>query len=336
MGRFTLSALFGLCIWTHPARAADPLQGVAVSFRDCASEPVGTNSFLAALALELDLRALPRDGAVAAAPEIDVDWRCEEGARIRIRLQGRNLERVVGFADVPQRQRARALALVVAELFRADEVNGSGRESNAAPLSASSGAGRPGRTVLPLQYSAENAALDEGEAVSHDATRERANATLRFRLAALTRASSPLGAEHWGAAFGAERRGLRLQLEFLLARSNVARGSLSTGVSALRIAESTQLVQFGPLALRVGASVACGVTWAVGHSEVPGTIVRDVLQPYADAQLEFATRFPFVGRFEPELMFVGGPALGIRALADSRRAQATGGWGGGMAVGALF
>jgi hypothetical protein len=69
---------------------------------------------------------------------------------------------------------------------------------------------------------------------------------------------------------------------------------------------------------------------------LPGTSVKEILEPYFDARLELAARYGAAPRFEPELTLFAGRAAGIQATSQAKVEQATGGWFAGLGLGAMF
>ena len=95
---------------------------MAMSTADCADEPLGKVAFLRALALELG-RAQLREGNTDSA-QIVVSYQCDGSARVRLRMAGDlERERELRLDDVAQRERARTLALAVAELGRGGDAS---------------------------------------------------------------------------------------------------------------------------------------------------------------------------------------------------------------------
>lgn len=138
----------------------------------------------------------------------------------------------------------------------------------------------------------------------------------------------------YGASLGMALDAARLQAEIELARARRAPGELTAGVGAVRARQALRLRNVGGLAIEAAISGALGVTWATGASNVPGTVVKSVLLPYADARLEVAVRLLNGTRFTPELGLYAGRAGGILAKADRDGVIATGGWLFGVSVGA--
>ena len=141
---------------------------------------------------------------------------------------------------------------------------------------------------------------------------------------------------HYGGSLGLDFRLFRLAAEALFSRETRARGAISSGVVALRVARGVPFVRGGPFELQAALSAAIGATWAVGQSEVVGTVVRDVLMPYGDARLGLLTVVHADTNLEPELELYAGRAAGILARADGEPTQATGGWFAGVEAGLSF
>jgi hypothetical protein len=141
---------------------------------------------------------------------------------------------------------------------------------------------------------------------------------------------------HYGVGLGVDWPSLRLQGEALFARKTRSRGTISSGVAAARAGHPLKLVSDGAFELEGRLSAALGATWATGNSAVVGTVVQDVLMPYADVRLGLAAVLPLLPAFHPDLELYGGRAAGILARADGEVAQATGGWFAGLELGASF
>jgi hypothetical protein len=359
VGKQPLIALLATLLVASVARAAEPMRGpVEVAFQDCDTDPIGEPSFLQALGLELDQdldKYSPRPGAEASSPKIDVKFRCDGLALIRIQLEGNSSQRRVRFSDVARAERARALALVVAELYRSGSqgnpppAEGSDKafpesgdtasaakppEKPAAPeVSAQASAPPPGLPRASSNGSA-NAPPDAGvDAQEHGA---RSKTRPRVRVAATLRTSLGEVGTHYGGSLGLDFHLFRLAAETLFSRETRSRGAISSGVAAVRVARGLTFAHAGPFELEATLSAAIGATWAVGHSDVVGTVVRDVLMPYGDARLGLLTVVHADSELEPEMELYAGRAAGILARADGESTQATGGWFAGVEAGISF
>jgi hypothetical protein len=351
------TSLVGLSV-----RAAPPArEPIDLTFSDCESDPIGEPSFRQALRLELDqelAQRAVRTSAVSGAPGplIEVRFRCDGVALIRIQLPGGSSQRRVRFDDVAKGERARALALVVAEQYRSqgnsqqfpvepppeDHTSSESTEATPGPARApeapeptsAATPAAPARRAPPA-VSAGPIPPDTGiepEPLPPPARtarpRLRGTATLRTALGEV--------GVHYGGSLGIDLHVVRLGLEALFARETRARGAISSGVVALRVGRGVPFLRAGPFELSGVLSAAVGATWAVGQSEVVGSVVRDVLMPYGDARLGLESALHVDGELTPELGLYAGRAAGILARADGETTQATGGWFAGAEAGVSF
>jgi hypothetical protein len=334
------------------ARSADPPRAaIDVAFQDCNAEPIGESAFRQALGLELEQgldQYPPRSNAQGSPPKIEVKFRCDGLALIRIQLETSNILRRVRFDDVPRSERPRALALVVAELYRSGSQGGppppdsTVERADAAPGSADELAATeqpaapsaPPRPLRPLPKIPPSGAPDAG--IERHGAGAGARARLRFRGSAALRTSLDARGTHYGGSLGLTLHGFRLGVEGLFSREKRSRGEISSGVAAARVARGIPFVRGSALDLSLTPSAALGVTWAVGHSEVEGTRVRDVLLPYADARVGLLAALHVDATVDLELELYAGRAAGILARADAEPTQATGGWFAGAEAGLSF
>lgn len=351
MGKHSLSVALAALLAAGTARGASSVDApVSVAFQDCEPDPLGDVAFLLALGVELDQNPM-RDRDDDSPAPIDVQFRCDGVALIRIRLDGASTERAVRFDDVSRAERPRALALVVAELYRSVQAArlaaGAASDSRAAGSSAGgqvqeslpavearpTSKSAPRTPPLPVGPSGATESADGGVRDSEPGlsrwqrARPRVSAGMRSVLD---------GGLHYGVGLGVELPLLRLQAEALFARTTRARGTISSGIAAARAGHQLRLISDGALDLHAVVSAALGATWATGESRVVGTIVREVLIPYADARFGLAAALPRFPALHPDLELYGGRAAGILARADGEPTQATGGWFAGLELGASF
>lgn len=344
-----------------PALAADSgRDAIDLTFQDCDSDPIGELSFRQALGLELDQDVVPRtaraSGSADSSPaQVEVRFRCDGVALIRIQLESGSSQRRVRFDDVAKGERARALALVVAEQYRSQgsvqqfPVEASDRPSSdsadgAKPPAGSSESpaaaqGAPPPDALPPRVPVAEAPANDAQdaGVEPEPEREkRRSGQPRVRGVATLRTALGEVGTHYGGGLGLDFHVLRLSLETLFARETRSRGAISSGVVALRVARAVPLTSAGVFELEGVLSAAAGVTWAVGQSDVAGSVVRDVLMPYGDARLGLVAALRVDGELEPELGLYAGRAAGILARADGQPTQATGGWFAGAEAGVSF
>jgi hypothetical protein len=327
-----------------------------VAFQDCDSEPIGEPAFFQALGLELDQELevhSPRSGAEGPTPNIDVKFRCDGLALIRIQLETSSTQRRVRFSDVAKAERARALALVVAELYRSGSQSPSPADSNdrafpdpaeAAPAAKAPDAAAAVENASPPSAPPKRAATNGNDATPSapsDAgvagrAPKRPSTRPRIRAAATLRTSIAEEGTHYGGGLGVDFHFLRLGAETLFSRETRARGAISTGIAAVRVARGVSLLHAGAFELQGALSAAIGATWAVGDSSVVGSVVRDVLLPYGDARLGLLLLVHAESDLEPELELYAGRAAGILARADGETTQETGGWFAGVEAGLSF
>lgn len=315
MGRHALIAAAAISLIARSALAEGSALRPSVGFRDCATDSIGEASFLQALALELDVRSLRANERDQDA-RIDVHFYCDASALIRIGRNADAIERRVRFDDVSRPQRARAVALVVAELFRTQGAAFSTAEASA-----------PAVSTTPQ--------LDRDRA--RDArTAAAGGARPLFRVGAAARAAVGGPGNLFGGNVGANFGFIYLQGDLLLGRRTVRSGTIGSGVAALRAGRTFALVPPRRLELRGGASLAAGGTWAVGDSRDARTIAQEVILPYVDFRLEVVGCLRASPAFEPDVVLYAGRAAGILARADSQETHATGGWFAGAEVGVRF
>src|SRR5688500_4877169 len=114
---------------TARVRGAPPTgQPLSVAITECSTMPIGATEFLSALEVELELLQRPVLTRVDAPAAITVGIDCSGRARIRTAIDG-SKERRIRLDDIPVRDRARALALVVAELLRSGTGSDRGTEN---------------------------------------------------------------------------------------------------------------------------------------------------------------------------------------------------------------
>jgi hypothetical protein len=402
-GRRLNSALIaiGVCalVVARPLQAASPNEAVggveraasdsgtqgevlSVAFRDCESEPLGKQAFVKALALELGRRQL-REASLESAG-ITVSYRCDGVARVRVVLGAIDVDREVRVDDVTSRERARALALAVAELTRGGEsatkapvtadkpstndksvtsdkpVTGdksastdkaapNGSSGSAPPAAASAEAKEPagsakaaktGKRSAPevrrapkQEASGEHSAPDERGEDAASASNAAGRRELSVLAAAAARLNLDVSSWSYGGAVGIDYANNEVSLEGFGAKTHVARGTISTGLAAVRVARALPLLHIYAVELGVSASAAGGVNWALGNSTLVNTHVRDVLMPYADAKLSLWATTRTHRAFTPKLEVYAGRAAGIVANADGASATAVGGWFSGCEVG---
>ncbi|HWA74640.1 MAG TPA: hypothetical protein VG937_19985 [Polyangiaceae bacterium] len=361
MGKHPLIVALATSLVGLPARAAPPAQSaIDLTFQDCESDPIGEPSFRQALRLELDQELAQRatragSSSAALSPQIEVRFRCDGVALIRIQLQSGSSQRRVRFDDVAKSERARALALVVAEQYRSQgsiqqfpvesppEDHAGGENAEGAPSAtrppvapepakAPAPAAPPRRPPSPPSTSAPVPPDAGVEPQSQPATASRP----RVRGTATLRAALGEVGTHYGGGLGLDLTVVRLSVEALFARETRTRGAISSGVVALRVARGVPFVRAGSFELSGVLSAAVGATWAVGQSDVVGSVVRDVLMPYGDARLGLVSALHVDGELAPELGLYAGRAAGILARADGEATQATGGWFAGVEAGISF
>lgn len=319
---------------------------VLVAFSDCEAEPLGKQAFLKVLALELGRPKLREAPPEAAA--VSLDYRCDGTARVRMRLRSPELERQLRVDDVAIPERARALALAVAELARGGEPSSSKPESepdsgppSGAPKPASDEPAAPAKRPAPRPDAARSEgpravvaperAGDSAEPGGDERAAERVR--LRALLAAGARLNLDVRGYCYGGMFGLDYAAFRLLLEGCGAVTSVTRGTITTGVAAARVGRAQPIARLGAVAFGVEISGAAGVNWAVGNSTVVNTHVRRVLMPYADARLGLFATSSARAPFTPLVQVYGGRALGIVSNADGEAAAATGGWFTGAELG---
>jgi hypothetical protein len=363
VGRHSLIAFFVVLLGAAPAWSAEPSED-SVVFHDSESDPLGESAFLRALGHELGVDLVRPNGG--SPPDIEVRFRCDSRAIIRIRLANGSVERTVRFADVAKRERARALALVVAELARSSSQNGAPSDSSSPEPSDGEGnsSARPGEpndaaarpNAEPKEAPARPNAEPKEAAARPNAepkeaapplpaepkdtgpseTSPKSTRSSRFRAGVTARAALGNSAKHFGVDLGLDLPLFRIQGETLFARESRARGSITSGIAALRLGHDVRFAHAGMLSAQAGLSVAAGATWAVGQSEVPWSVVRDVLMPYFDARFEATALWQVSAHFEPYLELYTGRAAGIVATADGETTQSTGGWFAGIDLGSRF
>ncbi|MGC4086659.1 MAG: hypothetical protein QM756_01945 [Polyangiaceae bacterium] len=336
MGKLALSVLWvGLLL--APAAAADP--DLSVAFVDCDVDPLGKQAVLRALALELG-----RSGVRDSSPDnanIALRYRCDGSASVLIRRTNSALERELRVDDVPARERARALALAVAELARAAEDPSSSvgaatpvDDGGSVPAATESTKPAPRSEATPKAPSAapDTTPSDGLGAAPSEPAPTDSNALGVFASGALRLNFDALGL-HYGGALGLDWRHFRAQVEASWARTSVPRGSITSGVLTARFGRAVPLLTLGKLQAGAALSGSAGINWATGDSSVVGTRVRRVLMPYADARLSLWATGRSRSSFTPLCEVFAGRAAGIVATADAESVIATGGWFSGVELG---
>lgn len=305
MGNPSLIALLIVC-FAGTARATAPVDTPpGVVFEDCQDAPLGTAAFLRALGVELGNS--PSSASDREAPRIAVRFGCNGVATIRITVGQSSEERDVRLDDVPAAERPRALALVIAELFQSR----AHITSDPAPPAAIPNIALP----RPVSPDAANAAAPHN-----------ANNTARYSFGAGARLSVGVGNASYGGHFGIGRGRYRVQADAWFSHARVSRGSIDAGLAALRLRRAVPLFVSPTLEVELAVSGALGATWALGASDVPGTLVKRALVPYADgragAAVMLSPRADFASGFE----LYGGRAAGLVSRADGEATLGIGGW----------
>lgn len=331
MGNSALIALSVVCC-ASTARATTPVDASpGVVFEDCKEAPLGTAAFLRALGVELGNSATPSNDR--DAPRIAVTFGCNGVARIRISVGQSSEERDVRLDDVPSSERPRALALVIAELVQSRVATSWEAPPQAATRgrtpAASAGADDPRSPRRPLDA---QQAVDSPEPTG-PAAAEAKQPKFRYWCGIAARLSSGGGNPSYGGQAAVDRGAYRIQADALFAHARVSRGFINAGLAALRLRRALPLLASPNIEFELGVSGALGATWAVGASDVPGTIVKRVLLPYADARVGAALVLSPVPDFASGFELYAGRAAGLLSRADGVATLAVGGWFIGLEAG---
>jgi hypothetical protein len=342
----------------HAAPSSTP--PLTVSLTGCPSAPISASAFVSAIALELGLRERPRFSRSSALAEISVQVDCAAKASIRIHIDGQSEQRDVRIDDVPVADRARVLALVVAELVRssaanttaAPEKNEEGASAIPAEPRGPTNAERPTGSSKPPpkrgapaasegarrlgRRSSDTRATDPEHAQSDARADPRPARAVRPWISAWTHVFSGAANALYGGGAGLRWHRSSLQVELGFASAERTTGSITAGVATTRYRHSLHLLGSGTVGLEAAASAAAGATWAVGESQTPGVVVRRALSPYADARLELALEFRLAGSITPELGVYSGAAHGLLATQNGEEVLSSGGWLLGTSIGSTF
>jgi hypothetical protein len=318
---------------------------LSVAFTDCDDEPLGKQAFLRVLMLELGRRQL-RDSAPEEAA-ISVTYRCDGTAHVRVALTSPEIDREFRVDDVALRERARALALVVAELARGGEPPASkpwvseDSEPGTPPANGSDAANskpksppeKPSKKPAPGAPSRSSEKLRDEGVSSANMEKRRAPPTSSVLLAADARLNLDATSLCYGGKLGFDYDAFRFALEGCGGFTRVSRGTITSGIGALRVGRAQPLLRIDSVQLGLHLGVAAGVNWSLGNSSVVNTHVRRALMPYADARLGLFAAARSHTPFTPLVELYGGRSLGIVSNADGEQAAATGGWFAGLELG---
>jgi hypothetical protein len=340
---FLLIAAAALLSTTRVCGAPPAEQPLSVAINECSTMPIGATEFLAALEVELELLQRPVLTRVDAAAAITVSIDCGGTARIRTTIGGTK-DRRIRLDDVPVRDRARALALVVAELLRSGNRIDPGTEnadgSSSRQAERAKAADRVGSAisaVSPGNRRSRDASERDLDALPEGSdAADRRGEGLKPWVAVSIRRSLDVANLTLGGSAGLDFRRSRVLAEVGLAHANRARGRITSGIGDVRYRHAVPLTQTGTLAFDAALSAAAGVCWAEGDSEVVGVVVRRVLAPYADVRLELSLELRLAARIAPELGLYAGRAAGLLATDRGEGVLSSGGWFLGTSVGSTF
>jgi hypothetical protein len=335
-----------LLLSTARVRGAPPDgQPLSVAITECSTMPIGATEFLSALEVELELPRRPLLTRVDAPAAITVGIDCSGRAWIRTTVNGTK-ERRIRLDDVPVRDRARALALVVAELLRSGtglagrthDADGSRpRPQHADDLKAADPGGPPAAEGSRADRRSRDAfERDRGNPSKGSDTANREGDGLKLWVAASIRRSLDVGNATFSGGAGMDWRRSRLLAEVGFAHAERPRGRITSGIGDVRYRHAVRLTRAGILAFDAALSAAAGVCWAEGDSEVVGVVVRRVLSPYADARLELSLDVELAARIAPEIGVYAGRAAGLLATDAGRSVLSSGGWFLGTTIGSTF
>jgi hypothetical protein len=326
----------------RPALAEKAKRDVRLGITDCTPSALDLPAAYAAAALELGLGAAKRDaGSDEGGVELEAALACEHGvkARLTLRTADSSAARTITLDDTNERDRARVLALALAELVRAEwrwVTTGKSDDAEAPPgdqrltgadahRESAGDAARNERDVA-----AKNAAADDAADVPVGGERSADG----LRLEALGRVRALFEGRNltYGGAAGVRWHRWSAGVEALFGTVRAKLGTATGGVADARVAfELLRLVR-GRFHLSAEPGVAAGATWLSGRAASPTVQVANATRWYADARLALRAEL-LLRPLSPTLSLEGGRAAGFAATEGGRTVGATGGWFAGGALG---
>ena len=364
MARTALSALIvfvGLAALASHAIASPLPETLSFELSTCPSPELDAASLGAAVRSELEADGVGRvldapapqsDGALTV--RVDCDAALTARATLKASRTGRERRERIPLGDAAPSARARALALALAELLRADWPTLSSTQSAqttdappaAAPTAATATSAGSAATADDAKRHAEPPPPTEptpsAAAITHKSDETASRAGAGPRAAAVTLA---MGARlRWfvdyqsvllGGDLGADFRALRLRAEVLVSSASDALGSASLGSAALCVGYRLFDWRLGPIQLAGYPMASAGLTWLRGSSAQPTTQVDPATGFYGDVRMTLEASLPR-SVLAPALAMDVGRASGFVARAGDRTLGATGGVFLGASAGARY
>jgi hypothetical protein len=350
VARAALGAVFlATTLLGAPVLAEKARREVRLEIRDCSPSAVDLRAAYAAAALELGI-AGTRGGAAAeqGGVELEAALACDRGvkARLTLRTEGSSAARTITLDDANVKDRARVLALALAELVRAewrwvttgsdgygesppgderlngaDGQRGSSAESNVAPKGDAPERGNrdgPRRTAdAGLIEPTDETPGDDG---------------LRLEVLGRVRGLFEGPTLAYGGAAGARWRRWSAAVEALFGRARGRLGTATSGVADARVGFEIVRLTLGRVRLSAEPGLATGATWLSGEASRPTVEVANATRFYADVRLALRAELA-LATVSPTFALEGGRAAGFVATESGHTLGATGGWFVGGAFG---
>jgi len=383
MARRALSALVvavGFASFERRALASPLPDTLSFQLSACPSPELDANSLADAVRSELEADGV---GRVIGAPSAESDGSltvhvdCDAALTAQVTLKsnhtGRERHERIALGDAAPSARARALALALAELMRADwpvlsgtpsprtvdaasesnapqALTGDGRETAASdsaaskpaapksaaskpPASKASPKSTPKKTEVAAAPVVESPTPDEHKRAS-PANGPR-NAAVTLALAARLRWFIDYQSVLLGGDLGADFRALRLRAEVLASSASDALGSASLGSAALCVGYRVFDWRLGAMNLAAYPMASAGITWLRGDSAQPSTRVEPATGFYGDVRVVLEASLPRWA-LAPTLSADVGRASGFVARSGDHTLGATGGFFAGASLGARY
>jgi len=338
--------------WAERRALASPLPDtLSFELSACPAPELDANSLAETVRSELEADGVGRviagpaaesDGALTVRVDCDVALTAQ--VSLKANRTGRERHEQIALGDAAPSARARALALALAELVRADWPALTTTAS--APL-ADAAVASPSATppTVEAKQPLPTPATKPAPAVpAHSPNIEQARAprVAGPRAAAVTLAAS--ARLRWfvdyqsvllGGDLGVDYRVLRLRAEVLATSASDALGSASLGSAALCVGYRLLDWRLAPLTLAAYPMASAGVTWLRGSSAQPSTRVDPASGFYGDVRLLLEASLP-QWVLAPTLSAEVGRASGFVARAGDRTLGATGGFFLGASAGARY
>jgi len=354
-----LTLVLAATLLARSAPAETPRTDVRLVIEDCVPGVLNLRQAYAAAALELGLGDTSSTSTTEPGHvELSAVLACDHGVKARLTLKttDQSAARSVPLDDVRSKDRARVLALALAELVRAEwrwvttgksaeaeSPPGDERHSTAeparqteptpSPAAAAAGTGAPKQPLSPpTPTNAPRQAAGDRGPPRDAATDQSQDQDLALEVLGRARELFEGPTFAYGAAAGTRFRRWSAGVEALFGRTRGKLGTASDGFADARVGYELVRAARGRWLFGVEPGVAGGVTWLAGTAETPAVKVSNATALYADARLSFRAEFR-APALDPTLSLEAGRALGFAAQENRTTIAVTGGWFAGGALG---